>query len=109
MPDGHSINQEAVKFYRSYFTELLNADILPIVNLFHFDMPWWLMEEGGWESRQSVDYFQRYARTAFELFGDLVNNWTTFNEPMVHIEMGYLYEEGSASRLSYTSCSCESC
>lgn len=91
MPDGHSINQEAVKFYRSYFTELLNADILPIVNLFHFDMPWWLMEEGGWESRQSVDYFQRYARTAFELFGDLVNHWTTFNEPMVHIEMGYLY------------------
>lgn len=91
MPDGMNVNQEAVEFYRSYFQEILDANILPIVNLFHFDMPWWLMEEGGWENNQSVTHFQRYAQTAFELFGDLVSHWTTFNEPMVHIEMGYLY------------------
>jgi len=53
-------------------------------------MPWWLMEKGGWESRESVVAFARYAKTAFELFGDLVERWTTFNEPIVHIECGYL-------------------
>lgn len=90
MPDGEHVNPEAVVFYRDYFKRLKAANITPIINLFHFDMPWWLMEKGGWESRESVVAFARYAKTAFELFGDLVDRWTTFNEPIVHIECGYL-------------------
>ncbi|WP_125588219.1 glycoside hydrolase family 1 protein [Companilactobacillus jidongensis] len=92
LPDGKTLNQEAVKFYRDYFQTMLDQNIEPIVNLFHFDMPWWLMEEGGWENRKSVDDFAFYAKTAFEQFGDLVKTWSTFNEPLVHIECGYLYQ-----------------
>lgn len=92
LPDGKTLNQEAIQFYRDYFQELLNNDIEPIINLFHFDMPMWLMEKGGWETRESVDAFAFYARVAFEQFGDLIKNWTTFNEPIVHIECGYLYK-----------------
>lgn len=91
LPDGQHINQKAVDFYRDYFKEIRANDVEPIINLFHFDMPMWLMEKGGWEARESVDAFAYYAKTAFELFGDLVSKWTTFNEPMVHIECGYLY------------------
>lgn len=91
LPDGKTLNQEAVGFYRDYFQSLLDNGVEPIINLFHFDMPWWLMEEGGWEIRKSVDAFAFYAKTAFEQFGDLVKRWTTFNEPMVHIECGYLF------------------
>ncbi|MFD2305421.1 glycoside hydrolase family 1 protein [Enterococcus termitis] len=91
LPDGKTINQEAVDFYRDYFKELQENGVKPIINLFHFDMPWWLMEKGGWETRASVDAFAYYAKTCFELFGDLVDDWTTFNEPMVHVECGYLY------------------
>lgn len=91
LPDGKKINQEAVVFYRDYFQTMLDEGIHPIVNLFHFDMPWWLMEKGGWETRESVEAFHFYAKTAFELFGDLVSDWVTFNEPLVHIECGYLY------------------
>ena len=90
LPDGHTINQEAVDFYRDYFTTLKRHGVEPIINLFHFDMPWWLMEKGGWETRESVDAFSTYAETAFHLFGDLITKWTTFNEPIVHIESGYL-------------------
>ncbi|MCP8866592.1 glycoside hydrolase family 1 protein [Latilactobacillus curvatus] len=90
MPDSKHVNQVAVDFYRDYFKRLRDVDITPIINLFHFDMPWWLMEKGGWETRESVDAFAFYAKTAFELFGDLVDRWTTFNEPIVHIECGYL-------------------
>ena len=64
--------------------------VKPIINLFHFDMPMWLMDKGGWEIRESVEAFRFYAQTAFECFGDLVQDWTTFNEPMVHVECGYL-------------------
>jgi len=92
LPDGKTINEKAVAFYRDYFETLIAHDIRPIINLFHFDMPWWLMERGGWETRTSVDAFAYYAKTCFELFGDLIKNWTTFNEPIVHIEAGYLFE-----------------
>lgn len=92
LPDGKTVNKEAVDFYRSYFTAILDQGIEPIVNLFHFDMPMWLMEKGGWENRQSIQAFAFYAKTAFTLFGDLVKKWTTFNEPLVHVECGYLYE-----------------
>lgn len=92
LPDGKTLNSEAVDFYRSYFQELINNGVTPIINLFHFDMPWWLMEKGGWEDRESIDHFAYYAKVAFENFGDLVKDWTTFNEPMVHIECGYLYQ-----------------
>lgn len=53
-------------------------------------MPWWLMEKGGWEARESVAHFAFYAKTAFEQFGDLIKTWATFNEPLVHIECGYM-------------------
>ncbi|WP_125761590.1 glycoside hydrolase family 1 protein [Companilactobacillus hulinensis] len=90
LPDGKTLNPEAVGFYRSYFQDMLDHGVEPIINLFHFDMPWWLMEKGGWKARESVDDFAFYAKTAFEQFGDLVKRWTTFNEPIVHIECGYL-------------------
>ena len=57
LPDGQTVNDEAVAFYRDYFQEMINHGVEPIVNLFHFDMPMWLMEKGGWEIRESVDAF----------------------------------------------------
>ena len=90
LPDGKTLNPKAVAFYRDYFQEMKDNGVEPIVNLFHFDMPWWLMEKGGWEARESVDHFAFYAKTAYEQFGDIVKTWATFNEPLVHIECGYM-------------------
>lgn len=91
LPDGISINEKAVAYYRDYFSSLKEAGILPIVNLFHFDMPWWQMEKGGWLNYEITDRFAFYAQTAVELFGDIVSHWVTFNEPIVHVECSYLY------------------
>ena len=90
LPDGVNVNSKAVDFYNNVIDELLKHDIEPIINLYHFDMPLHFQEKGGWESREVVDAFAFYAQTAFELFGDRVKKWTTFNEPIVPVEMGYL-------------------
>lgn len=92
-PKGHGeINQKAVDYYTDYFETLRDNGIEPFVNLYHFDMPLALQEIGGWENRLVVDYYKEYAKTAFELFGHIVKNWFTFNEPIVHVECGYLYQ-----------------
>ena len=92
LPDGKTVNPQAVAFYRQYFTAMRDHGVEPIINLFHFDMPMWLMARGGWESREAIAAFAFYAQTSFELFGDLVKKWTTFNEPLVHVECGYLHQ-----------------
>ena len=90
-PEGDP-NPEAVEFYRNVFGTLRDEGVEPFVNLFHFDMPVACQERGGWESREVVDLYERYARIAFELFGDVVKRWYTFNEPIVHVECGYLQQ-----------------
>lgn len=90
-PKGYGeINEDAVRFYKDVFQELKANGIEPFVNLYHFDMPAALQEIGGWENRQVVAYYQAYAKTCFTLFHEEVKHWFTFNEPIVHVECGYL-------------------
>ncbi|WP_099159669.1 glycoside hydrolase family 1 protein [Virgibacillus ndiopensis] len=93
IPGGRGeVNQEAVTFYNNVIDELLSNGIEPFVNLFHFDMPLELQNEGGWENREVVEAYADYAKEAFNLFGDRVKKWFTFNEPIVPVEGGYLYD-----------------
>lgn len=86
-------NAEAVQFYHSYFDEMIANGIEPMINLYHFDMPEALQKQyGGFESSYVTELFSRFARTAFELFGHKVKYWITFNEPIVPVEGGYLYD-----------------
>lgn len=87
-----SLNPEGVDYYNRVIDALLAAGIRPIINLHHFDLPIELYERyGGWESKHVVDLFVKFARRAFECFGDRVTDWMTFNEPMVVVEGQYLY------------------
>lgn len=92
IPDGKNVNKLAVKFYNNVIDEMVKNKITPVINLFHFDMPMWAQKLGGWENREIAEKFAFYAKTAFALFGDRVKHWTTFNEPIVPVEGGYLYD-----------------
>lgn len=87
--DGE-LNPKAVTFYNAVIDTLLANGITPFINLYHFDMPLCMQEQGGWESRAVVDAYARYAKICFTLFGDRVKHWFTFNEPVVPVEAGYL-------------------
>ena len=52
-----------------------------LVTLGHFDVPMGLVEKyGSWRDRKMISFFERYARTCFDEFGDDVKYWITFNE-----------------------------
>jgi 6-phospho-beta-glucosidase len=82
LPTGTgAVNPEGVRFYRKLFEELHKNGIQPNVTLYHWDLPQVLAEQGGWENKETIDHFARYARLCFELFGDQVKLWSTLNEP----------------------------
>lgn len=85
-------NEEGILFYHKVLDELIANGIEPMICLFHFDMPMFYMERGGFESRETIDGFVEFAKVCFKEYGDKVHYWTTFNEPIVIAEQGYLYQ-----------------
>ena len=86
LPQGTGeVNQEGIDFYNNVINECLKYNIIPLVTMFHFDMPQALEERGGWEKRESIDWFVNFAKVMFENFGDRVKYWLTINEQNVMI------------------------
>jgi beta-glucosidase len=80
----------AIDRYRAMLTALRQRGIEPMVTLFHFTSPLWLMSSGGWEANSVVARFERFAARCAEAFGDLVDLWCTINEPNVYATYSYL-------------------
>lgn len=56
MPDGENVSQNGLNFYHELIDELLENGIQPFPTLYHFEMPYALIEKyGGWKSRKCVD------------------------------------------------------
>ncbi len=87
-PDGSgAVNPAGIQFYRDLIDELLRNDIEPIVTLYHYDLPWALVEQyGGWLDRQVVADFERYAKYVITEFKDKVRYWTTINEQSIIVQ-----------------------
>ena len=82
IPDGEGeINQKGINFYNKVIDKLIENGIKPFVTLYHFDLPFKLVEKyNGWEGRETVEAFERYARICFKEFGDRVKLWQPHNE-----------------------------
>lgn len=88
-----TVDPDAVDFYNNVIDEMLKDGITPYINLCHFDMPIELQKKyGGFESKHVTDLYAKFADKCFELFGDRVKNWFTFNEPKVILDGAYLYK-----------------
>lgn len=57
--------------------------------MYHWDLPQSLQDAGGWESEKIVEWFADYARLCYDLFGNDVKYWMTFNEPSNTCRSGY--------------------
>ncbi|MFA4661406.1 beta-galactosidase BgaS [Pyrococcus kukulkanii] len=95
-------NQKEVAYYRSLINSLRKRGFKVIVNLNHFTLPIWLHDpiesrekaltnkRNGWVNERSAIEFAKFAAYVAYKFGDIVDMWSTFNEPMVVVELGYL-------------------
>ena len=83
LPEGTGpLNQKGMDYYKRVFEKLNQADILPNVTLYHWDLPQCLEEKGGWSNRDAVGWFAEYAEKMFREFSDAVPMWATINEPI---------------------------
>ncbi|MGN6426123.1 MAG: GH1 family beta-glucosidase [Leifsonia sp.] len=97
-PGDREPNPAGLDFYSRLVDELLEADILPWLTLYHWDLPQALEERGGWANRDTAARFRDYAVTVYEALGDRVTHWTTFNEPLCSSLIGYAGGEHAPGR-----------
>ena len=84
------VNEEGVDFYNRLIDTCFSYGIVPMVTIFHWDLPQYLEDEGGWLNRETCGAYTHFAEVCFERFGDRVKLWTTFNEPRYYTFSGYL-------------------
>ncbi|WP_157001044.1 glycoside hydrolase family 1 protein [Agromyces laixinhei] len=88
-PDG-ATNPEGIAYYRRVLQGLHDRGVTPAVTLYHWDLPQWLQERGGWASLETAAAFVHFAVTAVRELGDLVRDWITINEPFCAAFHGHL-------------------
>ena len=91
-PEKGKYNKKGMDFYKRLVNELCEKGIMPTVTLYHWDLPLWAYEMGGWLNRDSVKWFKEYALKVFEELNDSVKLWITHNEPLC--SSIYSYYEG---------------
>ena len=89
-PDGTTatINEDGVEYYNNLINALVDAQIEPIVTIYHWDMPQYLQDMGGLLNPTIADRFADYADFLFSKYGDRVQKWITINEPLSIVTYG---------------------
>ena len=87
--DERQVNEKGLAFYEEVLRELRAQGICAVVTLYHWDLPQWAQDRGGWANREIIGWFGRFCRTVMERLDGLVEKWITINEPWVACFEGY--------------------
>lgn len=86
-----NVNEKGLKFYSDLTDELINAGIEPLCTLYHWDLPMWVQEKGGWRYEGISDLFADYTKVVVDALSDRISYWMTFNEGTSFLGEGYLH------------------
>ena len=88
-PEEGKFDEEAIEHYRQVIGALLERGLEPFVTLWHFTLPIWFAQKGGFENPEAPKIFARYCQHVVNELGDSVKFWVTINEPMVYATNSY--------------------
>jgi beta-glucosidase len=89
-PEEGRWNPAEIEHYRQYIAALKRRGIEPMMTLFHFSLPIWFGERGGFEKRANIRYFVRFVEKVMLELGQDIRYFITINEPEVYTEESYL-------------------
>ncbi len=91
--------------YRAYIASLKKQGLEPFMNIWHWTMPIWFCEKGGFKYRKNLQYWNRFITKIAEEFGQDIKYIITLNEPNVYTAFGYINAEWPPQERSYWSAS----
>lgn len=95
-PIEGSFDENEIKHYLNVIDACHERNIEPIVTLHHFTSPKWLIEKGGWENPNVVEYFKRYTTYVVDKIQKKVNYVCTLNEANIGLQISKIMKNRSA-------------
>ncbi len=89
-PEEGRWSAAAIEHYRDYLRALKERNIEPFVALWHWTLPVWFAEKGGFEKRRNIKYFVRFAQKVFEELGREFRYVITIKEPDTYMAQSYV-------------------
>jgi beta-glucosidase len=87
--DPTTVNQRGLDHYKRVMDALHDAGIRPFCTLYHWDLPQWCEDKGGWPNRDLAGWFADYAGTIAKELGDRITVYAAFNMPWAFAYYGY--------------------
>ena len=89
-PKEGEFDEEAIEHYRKVLAALRKRRLKPFITLWHFTLPQWFADKGGFEHKDSPEIFARYCGYVAKKLGNDCRHFATINEPMVFASLGWL-------------------
>lgn len=89
-PEEGLWNEQAFDYYKNYIKELKKQGIEPMLNIWHWTLPIWFADKGGFKNRSNLKYWDRFIKRVAKEFAPLVRNIITLNEPNVYASHSYV-------------------
>lgn len=86
-------DEAAFTHYRDYLAALQAAGVEPIMTFWHWTIPTWFTDRGGFSRRRNVRFFSRFVQKVTEAYGSTLHYVLTINEPNVYTAFSYLNGE----------------
>lgn len=89
MNENGEVNEKGVAFYVDLVSALHAKGIKVFVTFYHWDLPDYLEQQGGWLNRDTAYAFAHYVEKITPYLADKVTSFATLNEPFCSAYLGY--------------------
>lgn len=100
-PKDGEFDRHEIEHYINELKYLKSLNIKVMLTLWHFTLPKWVAERGGWENGETVVLFERFIKKVIPEFVEYVDFWITLNEPGVYVYEIYLAREWPGAKKSF--------
>ena len=89
-PQPGKFSSTGLNYYKKVAIALRKRKIEPFLTLWHWPIPLWLRDRGGWGSKEVINHFAGYTEAVVKALKDDVTFWITLNEPQIYAANAYL-------------------
>lgn len=88
-PEEGKFDMDEIRHYQDVVKALHVRGLHAEITLWHFTLPLWFSESGGFERKDSPEIFARYCAFVVEHLKDNCHHYATMNEPIVFASNGW--------------------
>ncbi len=82
-------DEKEIEHYRQYIREMRALGLEPFLNIWHWTMPTWFTDKGGFAKRDNIKDFERFVQKIADEYSEDLTYIITLNEPNVYVGFGY--------------------